>query len=453
MTIAEVRPARASVSARARAASFSSRPGLLERLLAVMALSFLAMGLPSEWTSAPSPTAIIASDSGGPIVIVVFMGLVGSVLIFALKQVSVLGNLLLVEPPLYLLSLLILFSFIWSEDPATSIRRAIALMLTTLLGIYFVTRFNLDEILFMVSMVFLLAIVVNWAFVLALPQYGLSFDGTNYIGITSNRNVLGALMVLGCILMQFLMGRRHWRLVGLVGWAGAFGLVLGTESKTSLVSLLLLNGLWLVFSTFRSRQTLFGAALVSEATAAVFGLLFATANLPLITDLLDRDITLTGRTFLWADLLEPIGDRFWLGYGWDGFWGGYLSPAHEVWIANNWTPPTAHNAFLEYMLLIGFVGTALWTLMAVRALLRSIHYLREHEGAPGMLPILIISYMMLFSITEAGVIHRGLDWMLVVVAVVETKRFMKTRPANLKSPTHLLVKRGRPTQISGKNSS
>jgi exopolysaccharide production protein ExoQ len=428
VTVTEV-PSLGTSSAQPQAKRvFISKPGVVERSLAILAILFLGVGLPTEWF-------VVADDidlsGGGSLVIVVFMALVGSLLLFSLKQFKVIGNLLIADMPLVLLSLVILFSFVWSVDPSTSIRRAIALTLTTLLGIYFVARFSMEEILVMVAMMMIVAIVINWVFVLGLPQYGKNFDGTQYLGATSNRNVLGPQMVLACISMQFLMAKRAWRFIAIVFWLAAAGLVLGTGSKTSFLSLILVNVLWLVFSTFRARRQLFGAVLVSEATASVFGLLFATANLPLVTDILDRDITLTGRTVLWADLMTPIGERFWLGHGWAAFFGGYRSPVHEIWVRNNWEPPTAHNAFLELLLVIGVIGMLLWVLVTVRAMLRSIHYLRERPGAAGMFPIVIISYMVLFSITESGSLRRDLGWMLAVVAIVETKRFMWTHAKGL----------------------
>ncbi len=429
MTIAEVRLSDTSQPPTKRP-RFISRPGFLERSLAFFAIAFLTVGLPNEWfvTDVDGTNA----SSGGPFVIVVFMALVGALLVFSLKDRGVMGNLVIAELPLVLLSLIILFSAVWSVDPNTSFRRSIAVTLTTLLGVYFVARFELDEILFTVALVMMFAVALNWVFVMGLPAYGKNFDGTQYLGATTNRNVLGQLMVLGCLSFQFLMGNRRWRFIAILFWFGAFGLVLGTRSKTSLLSLILINVLWFIFSTFRARKQLFGAVLVSEVTAGLFGFLFATANLPLITDLLDRDITLTGRTILWGDLLVPIGERFWLGHGWSAFWGGYRSPAHEIWVSHDWTPPTAHNAFLEYLLVIGFVGLCLWMLVTARGLLRSIHHLRDIPGTAGMFPILMISYMLLFSITEAGSLRRGLDWMLVVVAVVETKRFIQTKPAGFK---------------------
>lgn len=432
MTVTEV-PSLATSPARPQARRvFISRPGFVERSLALLSILFLGVGLPTEWFVIQAE--IDVSGGGSALVIVVFMTLVVSLLVFSLKQFKVIGNLIIAEMPLVLLSLVILFSFVWSVDPSTSFRKAIALTLTTLLGIYFVSRFSLEEIIFMVAMMMIVTIVINWAFVLGLPQYGKNSDGTQYLGATPNRNVLGQQMVLAAISLQFLMAKRNWRFIAIVFWLAAVGLVLGTQSKTSFMSLILVNGLWLVFSTFRARRQLFGAVLVSEATAAVFGLLFATANLPFITDLLDRDITLTGRTVLWESLMAPIGERFWLGHGWSAFFGGYRSPAHEVWVRHNWEPPTAHNAFLELLLVIGVVGMLLWLLVTVRALLRSIHYLRERPGAAGMFPIVMVSYMTLFSITESGSLRRDLSWMLIVVAVVETKRFMWTHAKGLSGP-------------------
>jgi O-antigen ligase len=299
------------------------------------------------------------------------------------------------------------------------------------MGIYFVARYSLEQLINRLSIVFFIAMVLNIVWVNALPQYGLSATGDDFLGITTNRNSLGQQAVLGCLVMVFAFRSRNHRILAIIGFLGSLYLVLGTKSKTSLASLVLLGGLLIVFSTFRARKQLFGAVIVSEVTAGLFGLLLATANLFFITDILDRDITLSGRTTLWGYLLEPISEKPILGHGWEAFWGGWGSPAHEIWLTNNWFPPTAHNAPLEYLLALGAVGLVLWSVMMARGLWRSIHYLRDRPGLAGLFPIAIFSYAFLYSVTEAGVVRRGMDWMLVVVALVETKRFMDKNRSTL----------------------
>ncbi len=408
----------------ARPRTRPARPGLVERAVGFVTLLFLTTGMPTEWFVIIEGDASDDVNAGGSLVIVVFIMLTGTLLFFSMTRPKAMMYLVVCELSLLAFSLLILFSPLWSVDFSTSSRRAVALSLTTVLGIYFVARYSLEQLINRLSIVFFIAMLLNFAWVFALPQYGLSFTGDDFLGITTNRNSLGKQAVLGCVVTAFAIRTRNHRFIAMTGFLGSVLLVLGTNSKTSLVSLILLGGLLLVFATFRSRKQLFGAVIVSEVTAGLFGLLIATANLAFITDLLGRDITLTGRTVLWGHLIEPISERPLLGYGWEAYWGGWGSPAHEIWLKNSWFPPTAHNAPLEYLLALGAVGLTIWAVMMVRGLLRSIHYLRNRPGLAGLFPITMFSYAFLYSVTEAGVVQRGIDWMLVVVCLVETRRFI-----------------------------
>ncbi len=414
-----------------QSAAYRSRPRFFEQVVGMIALTVLTTGLPTEWFVVITGDFYDDVNVGGPLVIVVFTVLIGTLLVFSMKRPKAMFYLLVCDLTLVAFSLLILFSPLWSSDFATSVRRSVALALVTIMGIYFVARYSLEQLINRLSIVFFIAMVLNIVWVNALPQYGLSATGDDFLGITTNRNSLGQQAVLGCLVMVFAFRSRNHRILAIIGLGGSLYLVLGTNSKTSLASLILLGGLLIVFSTFRARKQLFGAVIVSEVTAGLFGLLLATANLFFITDILDRDITLTGRTTLWGYLLEPISEKPILGHGWEAFWGGWGSPAHEIWLTNNWFPPTAHNAPLEYLLALGAVGLVLWSVMMARGLWRSIHYLRDRPGLAGLFPIAIFSYAFLYSVTEAGVVRRGMDWMLVVVALVETKRFMDKNRSTL----------------------
>jgi O-antigen ligase len=440
----------AEVQARWRqSAAYRSRPRLFEQAVGMVALTVLTTGMPTEWFVVIQGDFYDDVNVGGPLVVVVFTALIGTLLAFSMKRPKAMFYLLVCELTLVAFSLLILFSPLWSADFPTSVRRSVALALVTLMGIYFVARYSLEQLINRLSIVFFIAMVLNVIWINALPQYGLSAEGANFLGITTNRNSLGQQAVLGCLVMVFAFRSRNHRIIALIGFIGSLYLVIGTNSKTSLASLVLLACLLVVFSTFRARKQLFGAVIISELTAGLVGLLFATANLAFITDLLDRDITLTGRTTLWGYLLEPIAERPILGHGWEAFWGGWGSPAHEIWLTNNWFPPTAHNAPLEYLLALGAVGLVLWTVMMTRGLWRSIHYLRDRPGIAGLFPIAIFSYAFLYSVTEAGVVRRGMDWMLVVVALVETKRFMDRNRSTLDG-TRVVVARHRRGSTTGK---
>ncbi len=75
------------------------------------------------------------------------------------------------------------------------------------------------------------------------------------------------------------------------------------------------------------------------------------------------------------------------------------------------SPPTAlvvedseHVAYLlEYMLELGIIGTTMFMVMYVRAVVRATRYVRAVPGIIGLWPLTILTYTLLYSITEVGV--------------------------------------------------
>ncbi len=82
-------------------------------------------------------------------------------------------------------------------------------------------------------------------------------------------------------------------------------------------------------------------------------------DLSILTSLVGKDATLTGRVDLWA-LVLPYGDRRpLLGYGYGAFWIADNPMTQEIWrILNSYQPPHAHNGWIETYLELGLVGCA-----------------------------------------------------------------------------------------------
>jgi len=175
-----------------------------------------------------------------------------------------------------------------------------------------------------------------------------------------------------------------------------------------------------VYIVFRARKTLFGAVVAGLAAATFAAYMVATANLAFITSLVGKDITFTGRSLLWQDLIGEIMDRPLLGSGYSGFWGGWFSPAHEIWVKHAWLPPDGHNVLIELALNLGLIGMAAFAFTLARGIGRAITYVRDHNDAVGLFPLMFFSFIMLFSATEGGIVDRTMYWVLFVylVAVV-----------------------------------
>ncbi len=141
------------------------------------------------------------------------------------------------------------------------------------------------------------------------------------------------------------------------------------------------------------------------------------------TTAVGRDETLSGRTALWSAVIERIGARPWLGYGYDAFWvrssaeGG---PAVELAEQIGWLARHAHNGFLDVAVDLGMIGLALLTVPLLACATRVFRDLRsgvrELERAwPG----LFLVYWILSNLTESPLVrHDHLGWALYVSVFV-----------------------------------
>ncbi len=155
-----------------QSAAYRARPRLFEQAVGMVALTVLTTGLPTEWFVVITGDFYDDVNVGGPLVVVVFTILIGTLLAFSMKRPKAMFYLLVCDLVLVAFSLLIFFSPLWSADFATSVRRSVALALVTLMGIYFVARYSLEQLINRLSIVFFIAMVLNLIWIYALPQYG-----------------------------------------------------------------------------------------------------------------------------------------------------------------------------------------------------------------------------------------------------------------------------------------
>ena len=403
------------VSGRQRLAA---RPSVLERVSVVAMMFFLAFSTPDQWLRTAAEVQAQDQLEGGLSIFAVAL-ILGFAGLFAFHLA---GNWrpvwwLARQDRLFLSFFgLILLSTLWSAEPTATVRETIVLLIVIFYALYLVTRFELREILRMTGIALAVGIALDFFFIFGLPEFGDSNAG--WKGTQPNKNSLGRLHVLSVIV--FLVGARtfrRFRFINYVLAALAMVIVIGSTSATSLVALILASAITVVAQIFRARKTLFGAVILSAvvSTLAVIG--FATANLGPITDLLGKDVTFTGRTPLWEFTITESLRNPLTGYGWNAYWNGFFSPAHEVWTEFVWTPPHAHNAFIDYALQLGWPAVGLFFAIIIRAGYRAVVYVRDTRTAVGLFPLAMITFSFLYSLSEAGVIFRNIFFLLVAVAI------------------------------------
>lgn len=315
-----------------------------------------------------------------------------------------------------------LVSALWAAVPEVTLRRSVALMGTTLFGVYLAVRYDLQEQLRLLAWALGIGALLSLLFALALPTYGVMNDLTaaGWRGVYGHKNALGALMTLSALVFMLLSlhgGRYRW-----LCWAGfglSVGLLLLSNSKTSLVVFLTLLALLPFYRILRWRYTLavpmFIAAILVGGGVAILIL----SNTEFVFDALGRQASLTGRTEIWPAVIHMIREQPWLGYGYGGFWLGWDGPSAYVLLTIYFDPLTAHNGLLDLWLNLGLLGVAIFALGLVAAFLRALAWVRASESAAGLWPLVYLTLVLLQNLTESVILtQNNIFWVLYVAAVL-----------------------------------
>ncbi|MGI9613197.1 MAG: O-antigen ligase family protein [Acidimicrobiales bacterium] len=382
----------------------------LEFWLFGVTLFIFAVGLPTRW----------GYDAGGPNPL-----LTAAQLLFpALCLLPTIGafrswqRVIILALPALVYSGLALASTLWSGAPVETATAGLVLVVATAFAANLALRLPPSRLLRLLFLVGIATLIVNLAFVVALPSLGTAPNTGSFNGVFNNKNPLGRHAVVHILLALFAWRSRVASFpVAAITILGYAFLLIGSQSMTSIVALAGTLASVAIFATFRARRTLPGVVIGTTLALGTLSLGYATANLGLITEYLGKDITLTGRTDIWTNVI-PIGlERPLLGWGFDAVFVGYFGPLHEAYIAAGWDASHAHNALIQSFMELGFVGLAVYLWIYWVGFVRGIAVARGSTGAIGLLPLGFVTYTVLTSITEIGPQSSNYVWIVLVYLV------------------------------------
>jgi len=130
------------------------------------------------------------------------------ILLFAVYLVSVV--LIAIHPPrqlarafkpmlLWLIPLLAMISVLWSDASAISFRRAVALVGSSVFGLYLATRYPRTVLLRLLLAVSVIAILLSLVLGIVLPAYAIDRAG-DWQGVFGQKNQMGHFMALSAVL-------------------------------------------------------------------------------------------------------------------------------------------------------------------------------------------------------------------------------------------------------------
>lgn len=389
---------------------------------------------------------------GNPVDRAVYTVLLGAGVAVLCTRRKVLG-ILRANGPLLFFYGYCLFTIIWSDFPATALKRwPKALGDVVMVLVVLTDRQPLAAFRQVLERLAFVLIPLSVLFIKYIPQLGMGWnpwtgDG-EYIGVTVNKNMLGAVcMVLGLgslwIMIRVWKDRgnaqrlRHLIAHGVILAMIAY-LFLKMNSMTSL-SCFGMAVLLMVVASFpraRRRPMLVHVLLFSMAFVSV-GILFLGLS-PGALKAIGRNSTLTDRTIIWGQMLSQVRDPI-LGTGFESFWLGPRLDA--IWRLNPVLRPNeAHNGYLEVYLNLGWVGIALLGFILGWGY-RSVTRAWRNNDPRGALLLAYFFTALIYNCTEAAFFQmQAVEWLFFLFAIISAPgAFTRSRQAAAKANSSALV--------------
>jgi exopolysaccharide production protein ExoQ len=302
---------------------------------------------------------------------------------------------------------LLLISVLWSVDPRMTLTQGAAYFFVVLGAIGLVDALDGDELMDLVALICFLSAVASVIF----PE---TRELDEFRGIFPQKNVLGQVMAAGVLTsLHGARGGRWLRSICIIVLCTIVAFM--SKSATSLMTILIFFLLWTLGKLYlRGGST----RLISICflIACVPVIIFFVTNPDLIFELIGKESTLTGRTKIWPYVIDSIGDKPLLGWGFCAFWSTLNPVLWQIIVAmrgDDWFTPlvvNAHNGILEFLLEIGFLGTSFFLFLLVRNFVMAVKCMNGPAKQLGLSSVLLLTGILVIGFSEEVLLSAGQIW-------------------------------------------
>lgn len=382
-----------------------SRPGRIEIGVAALTLFMFAEAFVPRLLS-PAATDVTGEIPESTLLRYLWLPFYGLIFIGLIVTGRKALGAALRSPFLIALALMAMLSALWSIDPDLSFRRGLALLFTTLLGVYLAARYDWISALRLLAGVWLFLMVAS--FLAGLTPFGRMTEV--YPGAWSGgwweKNQLGGHAARSAFLFAFLAWRDEpWRKLWIASTLLCLALIVLAKSATALVATGL--GFAVLMSAWWMLKGRGYALILAWAGVSIIGLLaiIYVAAPGALLGLLGKDPTLTGRTDIWANLIDAISEKPTLGYGYLAFWGLDSEPRYWLAKAVAWNAPSGHNGWLDLAISMGLVGVAIYAVDVILTLWRAGKL--SLTSPTGVFAVGFLIQFLLFAMSESIIIQQN----------------------------------------------
>jgi exopolysaccharide production protein ExoQ len=377
---------------------------------------------------------VVDSMDGSPLDRSIYIGLMILALLILVKRKIRWGELIQSNRALTVLFLYMLVSIVWSDVPGVSFRRWVRTLIDGLMALVVLTdRAPFAAESSLIRRVMYVHLALSVIFIKYFRTLGIGWDEFGdemWVGITTHKNTLGQVAMIGGIyfVLELIRNWRQRRMLVKLVYFGYLGLILwllrGAPSHRSNTAIFgLAIGITVLFGLqfLKGRVAYLRRYFVLAAAAAALVFLLAAADrslLAAVTSASGRDVTLTGRTDLWTDLLDIAAKHPILGVGYGSFW---IGNTHNLWEKHMWGPTQGHNGYIDVYLELGVVGLLVLAAVIIAAYFGALDRMTANfrQGGQGMLHFAWLTVIVIHNVTESSYLRGTVDlWFIYLLCAI-----------------------------------
>lgn len=318
----------------------------------------------------------------------------------------------------YALAIWCLTSALWSADPGTSAQSSIYIICGLTAAVLVRRALSIEEITRVLASVGIAVCAVSIAMAIVVPGYGLmttpKFAG-QLRGIYNHKNLLAAFT------MTYIVWFYGYRRAGykirktLVVNVLLLAVVLvWAWSVTSMVTVLIVIALCEIvrYITFLSRSVVVRGLML--LVLLLGSALSISSVMSLVLDAFDKDVTLSGRTYIWAAYIDLIEKNPWLGVGYNA-----AVDSERLKSILNWdallNAPSPHNSFLQLAVGAGLIATTFLVLVLLKELIETVRRIMHGDTAAYLNLSVLLGYILLSLMEGSGGISLNAGLLMVVI--------------------------------------
>ena len=325
----------------------------------------------------------------------------------------------------YLLVMLLSFSF--SNIPGHTLKASIVHIGVTLVLIYIGKQYSWKELLTMLTLYHGIAVILFMIF------------GNEHFG---HKNYAGPTMAVSAITIYLwsVNVSTKYKLIfmSLATLAVVFVQQAGSGMGKALLFILICLLAFLRFLKRLPPRTAFACMGIFLALAVSLLILITENAEYIIVEKLGKNMTLTGRTYIWAHVVDAINKYPLFGYGYGGFWQewrGVDDPSFNVRTPSGFKAMHAHNGFLDMGLDFGWIGLSLFSLsLLVNIYYGVLHLIRTQDNTAG-LPLIIFTWLIITNFTETSLVSISSGWAFYVL--MTARLTMDVTAADISDSAHV----------------